>query len=127
VLSDESWALATRRHAEGARDFGILVGAGVAVWVAWVFGTLLGVQVGALPVELERLGLDMLMAAFFVAILASSWRGTTDFVPWLCAAIAALAGAIVLPAGYPILIGALACGLAATAGEHGRAKGNRRD
>jgi 4-azaleucine resistance transporter AzlC len=112
LLSDESWALASRRLADGKRGLGILIGAGATLWCAWVLGTLLGVQVGSLSIDLDRLGLDVLMAAFFVAILMSTWQGRSDLLPWLVAALTAWGGTIVLPAGYSIALAALACGVA---------------
>jgi 4-azaleucine resistance transporter AzlC len=112
LLSDESWALASRRLAEGRRGLGVLIGAGATLWCAWVLGTLLGLQVGSLSIDLDRLGLDMLMAAFFVAILMGTWQGRSDLVPWLIAGFAAWGGTIVLPAGYSIALAALTCGVA---------------
>ena len=35
-VTDANWLLATRYHAEGGRDLGVLFGAGLALWVVWV-------------------------------------------------------------------------------------------
>lgn len=109
-LSDENWALATQSDADGRRDLGVLLGAGVLLWAAWVLGTALGLMTGVLPIEPRMLGLDALMATFFVAILVSSWRGADDLWPWLGAAVAALVSARALPSGYAIAVAAVTAG-----------------
>jgi 4-azaleucine resistance transporter AzlC len=110
-LSDENWALATQSHAEGGRDVGVLLGAGVLLWAAWVFGTALGLMTGVLPIAPRMLGLDALMTTFFVAILVSSWRGAVDLWPWLAAGFAALVSARLLPSGYAIAGAAMTAGV----------------
>ena len=42
VLSDANWAQAMRAYAAGERDAGVLVGAGITMWITWVIGTATG-------------------------------------------------------------------------------------
>ena len=45
-LTDASWLIGTRYHAEGGRDVGVLFGAGVVIWIAWVAATLPAISRG---------------------------------------------------------------------------------
>ena len=42
VMSDANWAQAMRAYASGERDAGVLVGAGLTMWITWVIGTATG-------------------------------------------------------------------------------------
>jgi 4-azaleucine resistance transporter AzlC len=125
LLSDANWALAMQASGEGPRAGpgrigDILVGSGAALWITWAIGTLLGVALGADPAFLSKLGLDLLVVTFFAAVLASLWRSVReDLLPWLTAAVVAVAVAWLLPPGWHVLAGALAGGLVG-AWRHGR-------
>jgi 4-azaleucine resistance transporter AzlC len=104
LIVDESWALAGR---SGRFDYGILVGAGLLLYVLWVGGTAVGTLVGDL-LDPEAIGLDAAFPALFLALLAPYLRTRRALVT------AALAGAITLvllpfaPAGVPIVAAAFA-------------------
>jgi 4-azaleucine resistance transporter AzlC len=66
LIVDESWALAGRG---GRFEYGVLVGAGILLYVLWVGGTALGTIVGDL-LDPEAIGLDAAFPALFLALLA---------------------------------------------------------
>jgi 4-azaleucine resistance transporter AzlC len=117
LLSDVNWALvADARDRDDKTDprwlASLLVGAGLALWIAWLVGTALGVALGADIGDLSRFGLDLVVVTFFSAVLVSLWRGVRDdLAPWLAAAAVALMGSWLLPTGWHVLAGALAGGL----------------
>jgi 4-azaleucine resistance transporter AzlC len=102
AVVDASWALANRGGGRFDREF--LIGATVPQFVAWVGGTALGVMVGDSIGDPERLGLDAIFPAFFLALLASELRRGKPVV-----AVAGLAAALALslvpfaPAGVPVI------------------------
>ena len=67
---DESWALAGRR---GRFEYGVLIGAGLVLYVVWVGGTALGTVIGDL-LDPEAIGLDAAFPALFLALLAPYLR-----------------------------------------------------
>ena len=70
-------------------------------------GTLLGHQLGALIARPERLALDFAFVAVFTALTVSMWRGRADILPWLTAALLAVAAEHWLPGKWYIIIGGL--------------------
>jgi predicted branched-subunit amino acid permease len=107
LIVDESWAVSAK--GDGGFDPRILVGAGLAIYVAWLAGTAVGVAFGDVMGDPASLGLDAAFPALFVALLAPQLRSRNAVLA------AALGGAIALaltpmaPPGVPIVASALAC------------------
>src|SRR3712207_9397455 len=67
-----SWALASR--GEGRFDRAFMIGATVPQYVAWTVGTAVGVLAHPVVGDVERLGLDVIFPAFFIALLMRELR-----------------------------------------------------
>ena len=104
LIVDESWALAGR---SGRFEYGVLVGAGVLLYVLWVGGTALGTVAGDL-LDPEAIGLDAAFPALFLALLVPYLRTGRALATALVAAAITLALLPVAPAGVPILAASLA-------------------
>ena len=116
LFTDANWIVGMRYHAEGGRDYGIFIGAGVALWALWVLVTIPGYLLGSLIGDPHVWALDMIMPIIFAAMLVPLWNGLSAtgrsglaaLVPWT---VAALVGLVIqhLFDGYSfIVIGALA-------------------
>ncbi|HLZ67889.1 MAG TPA: AzlC family ABC transporter permease [Aliidongia sp.] len=106
--ADENWAVSIAEMRAGGRDAGFFVGSGLALWSFWLVSGLVGRAFGgALPAP-ERLGLDFIGTAVFVALAGRMWRGRRDLLPWLAAGIAAALGSALLPGAWYLLVGGLA-------------------
>lgn len=105
---DASWALANRGG--GTFDRGILIGATLPQYVAWVGGTAVGVFAGD-SIDAEALGLDVLFPAFFLGLLIDELRnGRRHVGAALLAVVIAVALIPFTPPGIPIIaacVGAL--------------------
>ena len=112
LMSDSNWAMAAADYRNGATNVGMLVGGGIALWLAWVLGTLLGVAFGSGIEQPERFGLDVIMGCFLLAMLVGGQRDLGMLLPWAAAALAALAAMAWLPPHAHVIVGALAGGLA---------------
>lgn len=111
-FTDANWLIGTRYRAEGGRDLGVLVGAGLALWIVWVAATVPGFLLGSLVEDPRRYGIDLVMPIFFAAMIVPLWRGKRAALPWVIAGIVALVTAK-LVAGYAfIIVGALSGALA---------------
>ena len=86
----------------------VLVGCGLVLWFAWVAGSASGALAGGQVPDPTRWGLDFAATAVFLALLTGMWRGKRDFLPWLVAALVALAAARWLPGQWYIVLGGLA-------------------
>jgi 4-azaleucine resistance transporter AzlC len=107
LMVDESWAVA----AEGGGRWypRVLLGAGAALWVAWVVGTAAGVLFGDVLGDPNRLGLDAAFPALFMALLAPQIRERMPRVAAATGAAIGLALTPVAPAGVPIVAAGFAC------------------
>jgi 4-azaleucine resistance transporter AzlC len=104
LIVDESWALAGR---SGRFEYGVLIGAGVLLYVVWVGGTALGTVAGDL-LDPEAIGLDAAFPALFLALLAPYLRERRALVTAVTAAVITLVLLPAAPPGVPIVAASLA-------------------
>jgi 4-azaleucine resistance transporter AzlC len=107
-IVDEAWAIANRGR--GRFDLKLLLGAGIVLWVSWVSGTAIGLFGGAVLSHPERLGLDAVAPALFLALLARHAHGRGAAAAAL-ATLVSLSFVPVLPAGLPIVAASLAAAI----------------
>src|SRR5215210_3722897 len=72
AVIDASWALASRGGGRFDREF--MMGATAPQVVAWIGGTVVGALASDVVGDVERLGLDVIFPAFFMALLAEELR-----------------------------------------------------
>jgi 4-azaleucine resistance transporter AzlC len=107
AVVDSSWALANRGGGRFDREF--MIGATVPQGVAWISGTAIGAVGGDFIGNPERLGLDVIFPAFFLALLAEELRGNGRAV-----AVALIGAGLALtlvpfaPPGVPVIAACLA-------------------
>ena len=106
LVIDESTAMAIAAPSEETAPLAFWA-TGVAIFILWNLGTLIG-AVGAQLVPGPRtLGLDAAAPAAFLALLAPRMRGRRPWTIALTAALVAVASVPFVPAGVPILMAAL--------------------
>lgn len=112
-LTDANWLIATRYHAGGGRDLGVLFGAGTVIWAVWVAATLPGFFAGALIRDPRLFALDLVMPVFFAVLIVPLWRGMrASALPWATAAIVATITQMLVPGYAFIVVGALSGAIA---------------
>jgi 4-azaleucine resistance transporter AzlC len=107
LIVDESWALSSR--GDGRHDRGLLLGAGVVLYAAWVTGTVVGVVGGRALGDPEALGLDGAFPALFLALLMPQLTTHRARVAALLGGAIALVLIPFTPAGVPIVAASAAC------------------
>jgi len=118
-LGDGSWALAMKEYHAGYRDAGFVLGSGVAMFIPWVGGTLLGHLLAKSVPNPAVLGLDFMLVAFAAAIGMALWRGKSDLWPAAAAVAVAFAMHALVPGSWYIVGAGLMAGLVG-AWRHGR-------
>lgn len=111
LASDSNWALAMQAMGRGQPGLGLLLGGGLALWVFWIVGTVLGTQVGSLIADARRWGLDMVMGCFLLAMVVGGEKNLRMLLTWGVAAGASLAAFRWLPENSHVVTGTLAGGL----------------
>ena len=124
VLIDQGWAMGLLEYRTGRRDAGYLLGGGLAMLVAWVLGTVGGYVLGNLVPDPAAWSLDFAATAIFVALIAGIWRGRSDAIPWLVAALVAVAAHKLVPGPWYVPLGAVAGVLAGQIMEQVTGAGN---
>lgn len=113
LVADENWAVTIAEHRKSGADPYFLFGGGLLLLAAWTGGTLAGNRLGAVIAAPERYALDFAFVAVFAALTLSLWRGKGDLLPWLSAALLALAAERWLPGKWYIVLGGVGGALAA--------------
>lgn len=106
-FTDASWLVGARYHGEGGRDLGVLIGAGLTLWVVWIAATVPGYLLGALVPDPRAYGIDLVMPIFFAAMIVPLWRGRRAALPWVVAGIVALVSARLFDGYAFIILGSL--------------------
>jgi predicted branched-subunit amino acid permease len=111
-LTDASFAIGARHHANGGRDYGVVLGAHVPLYLGWVLTTAVGYGAGALIVRPERYGIDLVLPLLFTTMVTPMIRRAPRVTPFIIAGVVAVLTAQVAP-GWFIVAGALAGALSA--------------
>jgi 4-azaleucine resistance transporter AzlC len=102
TVVDASWAMALRE--DGTFDRFFLFGATAVQYVTWSSGTLLGALAGDALGDTDKLGLDAVFPAFFLALLIAEARDGRARGVAALGAVIALALVPFTPAGVPVLV-----------------------
>jgi predicted branched-subunit amino acid permease len=106
-VSDESWAMTMTEVRKGTGSIAFYLGAGTLCWFSWMFSTLVGRVLGAFIDDPTKYGLDFAFTATFLALLLGMWKGRGDLVPWIVAALAAIATSQLIAGNWYIIVGGL--------------------
>jgi 4-azaleucine resistance transporter AzlC len=111
LLVEPPWLLSIRYQRKGGTDPGFVIGSAAACWVIWVASTAPGYWLGS-AVDPYRFGLDMVMPAFFMAMLVSLWQGPRKSVGWVVGGGVAVVADMVFGGFWYVILGALAGSIA---------------
>src|SRR5476651_764416 len=108
LLVEPNWLTSMRYRANGGSDPAYFLGAGVVIWWVWELSTAAGYWLGTSIGDPRAFGLDLVMPAFFVAMLVSMWRGTRASVGWAVGGAVAVAAYYLFGGMWYLIAGALA-------------------
>jgi predicted branched-subunit amino acid permease len=101
AIVDASFVMASR--GDGTFDRGLLLGATAVQAISWWTGTAVGVVAGPSLPDPQKLGLDAIFPAFYLALLASEARGRRALLATAVGAGVTAALMPVAPVGLPII------------------------
>ena len=116
AIVDASWAIAGR--GDGTFDRWLLFGSSSVQYLGWVGGTIVGALAGNVLGDPDKIGLDAIYPAFFLALLIEELDDRRSRFVALLGGLIAFALLPVAPAGVPVL----AASLAALVGLHTSAR-----
>ena len=107
-LVEPPWLMSLRYYSKGGRDPAHMLGGGVAMYVTWVTMAIPGFIAGASVGNPKQFGIDLVMPAFFVAMLVPLWRGPRRSYGLIVGGVAALATDILFGGFWYLIVGTLA-------------------
>ncbi len=110
-LVEPPWLLSLRYQRNGGNDPGFLFGSAATCWVILVASTGPGFWLGS-TADPYRFGLDMVMPAFFTAMLVSLWQGPRKAIGWAVGGVVAVAADLAFGGFWYVILGALAGSIA---------------
>jgi predicted branched-subunit amino acid permease len=106
-LVEPPWLLSIRYQREGGTDPGFVIGSAATCWVVWSVSTPAGYWLGT-AADPYRFGLDMVIPAFFTAMLVSLWQGARKSVGWAVGGIVAIVAELTIGGFWYVALGGLA-------------------
>ena len=107
-LVEPSWLTSLRYHSNGGRDPAYLLGGGMALYVVWVTAAIPGFFAGAAVGNPKAFGIDLIVPAFFVAMMVSLWRGPRRSYGMIVGALAAALTEYLFGGFWYLIVGAVA-------------------
>ena len=117
LLVDGAWMIAVSQAEKGRRDAGMLLGAGVPIYLGWLLGTFAGHAAGFAPTGPLAAAAAFLPLGFIIALIPSQWKGRATLLPWCVTVAVALAALLALPSAWAALVGAAAGTLTSALGD----------
>ena len=106
-LTDATWLIAMRYRSDGGRDIAVYFGAASAIMTGWLAATGIGYFIGGFIVDPARYGFDLVMPAFFAAMLVPLWAGARRAWGWIVGGIVAVAVERLVPGWWFIVAGSI--------------------
>lgn len=110
-LTDANWARSFQQYQSGRENLEAVLGGGIALWIAWIAGTLFGTYFGGLFHNPDAVGLDMVLGCFLLTMALGGPKSRRILAAWAAAALAAVLAWRWLPPHTHVIAGALAGGL----------------
>jgi len=110
-LSDPNFADSQPSFQDGEKDAGVLLGGGLVLWAFWVAGTAVGAFGGNAIGDTSAFGIDVVMPCFFVSLVVARMKTGKAFAPVVTATAVSVVLLGFVPAGWNIVLAALAGGL----------------
>jgi predicted branched-subunit amino acid permease len=106
-LTDATWLISMRYRADGGGDAAVYFGAATVIMAGWLASTTIGYFAGGFISNPARYGFDLVMPAFFAAMLVPLWAGRRRASGWIIGGVVAVAVEQLLPGWWFIVAGAI--------------------
>ncbi len=113
LVTDGGWLAATRYRNHGGADASFFVGGGILLYVVWFLSSVPGYLIAGQLSDPKKYGVDLIMPAFYAAMLVPAWKGPRLAIPWMVAGAVALTVHWLVPGWWFIIAGALSGAISA--------------
>jgi predicted branched-subunit amino acid permease len=113
LVTDGGWLAAMRYREHGGADVGFYFGGGIVLYLVWLVSAIPGFLLAEQLTDPKKYGVDLVMPAFYAAMLVPAWKGPRRAIPWVVAGAVALVVHWLFPGWWFIIAGALSGSLSA--------------
>jgi predicted branched-subunit amino acid permease len=113
LVTDGGWLAAMRYRERGGANAWYFVGGGIVLYLTWLVSSVPGFLLAGQLADPKKYGVDLVMPAFYAAMLVPAWKGAARAVPWVIAGAVALAVHHFVEGYWFIISGAMAGSLSA--------------
>ncbi|MDB5500274.1 MAG: AzlC family protein [Tardiphaga sp.] len=113
LVTDGGWLAAMRYRDHGGADASFYVGGGIVLYFVWLFSAIPGFLLAEQLTDPRKYGVDLVMPAFYAAMLVPAWKGPRRAIPWVVSGVVALLVHYALPGWWFIIAGALSGAISA--------------
>ncbi len=107
LVTDGGWLAATRYRDHGGANAWFYAGGAVVLYLLWLFAAIPGFLLAEQLADPKKYGVDLVMPAFYAAMLVPAWKGPRRALPWVISGAVALAVHWAVPGWWFIIAGAL--------------------
>ena len=107
LVTDGGWLAAMRYREHGGANAAFYVGGGIVLYFVWLLSSIPGFLLAGQLTDPRKYGVDLVMPAFYAAMLVPAWKGPRRAIPWVVSGVVALLVHHLLPGWWFIIAGAL--------------------
>jgi predicted branched-subunit amino acid permease len=108
LVTDGGWLAAMRYREHGGANAWYFVAGGLVLYVVWLLSSIPGFLLAEQLSDPKKYGVDLVMPAFYAAMLVPAWKGARRAIPWAVAGLVALTVHWLVPGYWFIIVGAIA-------------------
>lgn len=90
LVTDGGWLAAMRYRDHGGANAWFYVGGGTVLYLVWLVAAIPGFLLAEQLTDPKKYGVDLVMPAFYAAMLVPAWKGPRRAIPWLVSGAVAL-------------------------------------
>jgi predicted branched-subunit amino acid permease len=113
LVTDGGWLAAMRYRDHGGANASFYLGGALLLYALWLVAAIPGFLLAGQLSDPRKYGVDLVMPAFYAAMLVPAWKGTRRAIPWLVSGAVALIVHWLLPGWWFIIAGALSGSISA--------------
>lgn len=108
VVTDGGWLAAMRYREHGGANAMFYVGGATVLYLTWLVSAIPGYLLAGQLTDPKKYGVDLVMPAFYAAMLVPAWKGPRRAIPWAVSGGVALSVHWLVPGWWFIIAGAVA-------------------
>jgi predicted branched-subunit amino acid permease len=113
LVTDGGWLAAMRYREHGGANAWFYVGGALVLYALWLVAAIPGFLLAEQLTDPKKYGVDLVMPAFYAAMLVPAWKGPRRAIPWCIAGLVALTVHWLVPGWWFIIAGALSGAISA--------------